>query len=238
MILDRCQNLKLRIDEKKHLEQSVNQIRRFRKVRDVLVQHRARLASLVSVWRALREAGIPFGDLPTAVRRAVEAVSAAQRAYLQSADSVIDERAFALVPFGQAMTAATDAFEEALTVAWQRHVALKVPPANREVQDALATAFPREIRIIRVGGERIEQLRQILPKSRESIQELEEEVRALQQTWGQLGGGEVPPAVLTFLKAAATTSGAGLDLLTEEVRGWLTAHGIVRSFAIKVAAGR
>ena len=99
----------------------------------------------------------------------------------------------------------------------------------------LATAFPREVRLLRQRAERIELTRRTLPKNAQELREFNDEVAELQQAWSQLGGGEVPAAVVTFLKAAAAPTGAAIDLLTDEVRRWLTQHGIARSFAIRVA---
>ena len=76
MILDRCERLRGRIAEKKQLEQSVNQIRRFRKVRDLLAQQRDRLAPLKAVWQTLREAGVLKEATPAGVAAAFSAVDA------------------------------------------------------------------------------------------------------------------------------------------------------------------
>ena len=235
MILERCQTLSARIAEKKRLEQSVTQIRRYRKVQDAITQHKVLFTPLHGVATALREAGIQTGEVPAGIAPALAAVAAARGTFLQSAGSIIDPAAFAAAPFAQSLTSAAVELEAALLAAWQRHVATKVPPANRDVLDALASAFPREVRTIRQGGERVDRLRQILPDSAEQVREMEREAAVLQQAWGQLGGGEVPAPVLAFLKAAASPAGAGLDLLTEGVRSWLEEHKIVRSFAIRVA---
>lgn len=235
MILERCQKLSIRISEKKKLEQSVTQIRRYRKVRDAIAQHKAQFTQSHRVSTALRQAGVETGEVPAGVAPALTAVAAARCSFLESAESIIDPVAFAAAPFTQLLTSAANDLDAALLAAWQRHVATKVPPANRDVLDALASAFPREVRTIRQGGERIDRLRQTVPTSGEQVQELEREAAILHQAWGQLGGGEVPAPVLTFLKAAATPTGAGLELLTEDVRTWLEEHKIVRSFGIRVS---
>lgn len=235
MILDRCKALSARIAEKKTLEQSVTQIRKYRKVREAITQQKDLLTPLHKVSADLREAGVPTGAAPASIAPTLAAVATARDKFLQSAESIIDTTVFATGPFAQSLRLAADDLGSALLTAWQRHVAAKVPPANRDVLDALATAFPREVRQIRQGGERVERLRQILPASVQQVREMEAEAAVLQQAWGQLGGGEVPAPVLAFLKAAATPAGAGIDLLTDEVRAWLEQHKIVRSFAVRAA---
>ena len=106
MILERCQTLSARIEEKKRLEQSVTQIRRFRKIRDIIIHHRDRLSPLLGVSQALQEAGVAAGETPEGVQSAFEAVEAARGVFRQSPESIIDPGEFAPVPFGQALTTA------------------------------------------------------------------------------------------------------------------------------------
>ena len=236
MILDRCEKLQGRIAEKKQLDQSVKQMLRFRKVRDLLAQQRERLTGAQTAWRTLCGAGVFKGDVPAEIVAALAAVESAREGFGTRADSVIDERSFSLVNLGQSLSAAAEALETLLGDAWQRYVTGKVPSTSREVLDALQSAFPSEVRSIRQAGERLERHRQILPTSKEQVQEFENEVLALQQAWDRLGGGGVPRPVLTFLKSAAGHGGAGLELLTDEVRRWLTEHEVIRSFRVRVTA--
>src|SRR5439155_24767943 len=109
------------------------------------------------------------------------------------------------------------------------------PATNRDVLDVLATAFARDVRLLRQQADRLDLTRRTLPGSAQSLREFDAEVADLQRAWGQLGGGEVPPPVVAFLKAAAAPAGARLDLLTDEVRRWLADHGILAAFTIRAA---
>jgi hypothetical protein len=233
--LDRCDGLRGRIAEKKRLEQHVTQIRRFKKVRDLLTQHLDRLAPLRSAWHTLRNACIADVNVRSEAAPAFRAIDAIRQAFKQRPEAVIEDRVLNPVVLGQTLQGVADALERALVEQWQRHTTRKVPPANREVLDALAPAFRREVQLIRQLSEHIDRFRQILPVTPEQLQEFDAEVAELQRVWGQLGGGEMPAAVLLFLKAAAAPAGAGIDLLTEEVRSWLNTHRILRSFAIRVS---
>jgi hypothetical protein len=235
VILDECKQLEERIAAKKQLRLNVEQLKRFHKVRDLFALHAGRLLDVMAVWRTLREAGIVGLRSNTEVPRILASVREIREKFCAKAESLVDERSFSSVDFGKSLTDLTDAFEEALRSAWQQYTTKKIPPAPPEILLVLAPAFPGEVRLIRETSERLERTRFDLPKSAKQLVEFNAEVEALQQAWKQLDGGDVPPAVLTFLRAAAAQTGARLDLLTDEVRRWLAAKKIVQSFSIRVA---
>jgi hypothetical protein len=235
VILDECRSLSERISEKKQLRVNVEQLKRFHKVRDLLAQHAVRLRDLMAVWRTLRTAGI--GELRAAgeVANLLTAVVETREKFRAKAESLIDERTFSSVAFAESLTVLTDAVESSLRTAWQQYTTKKIPIAPAEILSVLAPAFSREVRLIREKSERLERNRLTLPKSAEQLRDFDAEAEALQRAWEQLDGGDVPAAVLAFLRATASQAGARIDLLTEEVRRWLVAKKIVQSFSIRVA---
>ena len=102
--------------------------------------------------------------------------------------------------------------------------------------NVLEPAFPREVRLIRDRSNRLALTRLTLPKTAEQVRDFDAEAAALQKAWEQLDGGDVPAAVLTFLRAAAGEQGARIELLTDEVRRWLEAKKIARSYSIRVSS--
>ncbi len=236
MILDQCRNVSEQIAEKKQLRLNVEQLKRFQKVRDQFAHQVSRFAPLLAVLRTLSAARLARIDMGQDARRLVAQVSAVRGQFRAKAESLIDERTFAATQFGESVAGIADRLETELQAAWLKYTERSIPGTNREVLDVLATAFPREVRLLRQRAEQLGLTRLTLPKSAEELREFDAEVGELQRAWSQLGGGDVPAAVVAFLKAAAAPAGAQLDLLTDEVHRWLTQHGIARSFSIRVAS--
>ncbi len=235
MILDQCKDLSGQVAEKKQMRLNVEQLKRFHKVRDLFAHQVSRLNPLFSVLRTLRSANLAEIDLSQEAESLVQDLTSIRDQFRAKPESLIDERSFAPTPFGDSVTAIADQLEAELQSAWSKYAERKIPATNREVLDVLATAFPREVRLLRQRAERLEMTRRTLPKNAEELREFDVEVTLLQRAWSQLGGGDVPASVIAFLKAAAAPAGAAIDLLTDDVRRWLAQHDIARSFAIRVA---
>jgi hypothetical protein len=72
------------------------------------------------------------------------------------------------------------------------------------------------------------------PKDSQHFEQIDREIDRLTNTWNSLKSDEVPEAVLDFLRATAT-HGAPIELLTPEVRAWLTEQAITRFFHIRLS---
>jgi hypothetical protein len=236
VILDQCKELAGRVAEKRRLRQNVDQLKRFQKVRDMVQRHATRLKDLATVLSAFKETSVGAVPLPPPMRDSLLAVTSARGKFQTRAESLVDEKEFSTVAFASVLTETADALEEALKSAWSKYAEAKTPAANPDVLSVLEPAFPREVRTIRDRSNRLALARLTLPKSAAQVREFDAEVADLQTAWGQLGGGEVPAGVLTFLRAAAGESGAHIGLLTDEVRRWLEDKKIARSFSIRVSS--
>lgn len=234
MIVSRCETLRTRIETKKQVERNAREIARFKRVRDILAHHSTRLSSLVASSDILEEAGITVRPFPIGSGAALASVRTLKQSFAESPDTVVDEQ-FNPLRLERALKAAADALQDHLLGCWRRFALGLIPPANEAVLDALGAAFSREVRLIQTASARLAQAAESLPVSLEEIRGIEQEAARVHEIWGQLGGGDVPQAVLTFLRSAASTAGAGLDLLTDEVRNWLASHRISNSFSIRVA---
>ena len=234
MIVSRCERLRIRIETKKQVERNAREIARFKKVRDILTQQATRLSSLVASSGVLEAAGITVRPYSTGSDAAIALVRKLKQSFAESPDIVVDEQ-FNPVRLERALKAAAEALQEHLISCWRRYALGLIPPANTAVLDALGAAFFREVHLIRTASAKLAQAAERLPGSLEEIRTIKQEATRVHETWGQLGGGDVPQEVLTFLRSAASSSGAELDLLTEEVRSWLASHRILNSFTIRVA---
>jgi hypothetical protein len=234
VILERCNTLRGRIETKNQVERNANEIARFKKVCDLLAQHAQRLAALVAVSEVLAEAQIAVRPLPSGSAAVLAAVRTLKASFRERPDVVVEEQ-FNPVRLDRALKSAGDTLDGHLLACWKRHALQLIPPANEAVLEALGTAFPAKVPLIRSASVKLTQSADILPGSIEEVRTFERDAASLHAIWGQLGGGAVPQSVLSFLKSAASPAGAGLDLLTEEVHGWLAVHRITNSFSIRVA---
>ena len=78
-----------------------------------------------------------------------------------------------------------------------------------------------------------------LPEARKRMREAVDAGRMGRMGWmggerPEIDAAEQPHKSAGFNTGVPAPAGAGLDLLTEEVRRWLSEHGIVRSFSIRV----
>jgi len=235
VIHERCDTLRTRIETKKRVERNAKEIARFKRVRDLLGQHAQRLASLISVAEFLADAEIVVRPLPSGSGAALAVVRTVKESFRERPDVVVDEEQFNAVRLDKALKSAGDTLGVHLLGCWKRHTLQLLPPSNEAVLEALGTAFPAEVRLIRSASVKLTQSADILPGSIEDVRSFERDAASLHAIWGQLGGGAVPQSVLSFLKSSASPAGAGLDLLTEEVHGWLAVHRITNSFSIRVA---
>lgn len=236
MILDQCKKLIDRVTESHRLRQKVDQLKRFQKVRDSVQRHATRFTDLTTVLRAFMETDVGQVPLPPQTKDSLLAVSNARNKFQTKAESLVNETEFSLVGFDNALNKTANSLEGALKEAWEKYAESKIPVANPEVLAVLEPAFPGEVRLIREHSTRLNQTRLTLPKSVQEVHEFDDEVVKLQSAWAQLGGGEVPFAVLTFLRAAGGESGARIELLTDDVRCWLEGKSILSSFSIRVSS--
>jgi len=234
VILERCDTLRSRIETKKRVERSAKEIARFKKVRDILSQHSLSLVSLVTVSDILAEAGISVRPLPSGSDTALTAVRTLKESFAERPDMVVDDQ-FKPVRLDRTLRAAVETLDSHLLGCWRRHALQLIPPTNESVLEVLSAAFTTEVRRIRSESAKLTLSADCLPRTLEDIRTFEQNAANVHAIWGQLGGGNVPQAVLSFLKSAASHGGAGLDLLTTEVRGWLAAHDITNSFSVRVA---
>ncbi|QDV37413.1 hypothetical protein [Tautonia plasticadhaerens] len=233
MIVDECRRLSERIAEKRRLRIHVEQLNRFQRARDLLAGHVSRLAPLVNVCRTLRAAGVGEIRLDSA-EECRAAIAELHAKYREGADSILDERTLGMNGVLRRIVALADALEAELRERWASYTAARIPSTNREVLDVLAAAFPREVGRIRLLAEQCERARQALPMTTEDFEAFTNVAKSLRRSWDELGGGELPSSVLDFLRSAASLRGASIELLTDEVRGWLHDHGILNSFSVRL----
>ena len=235
MIVDESNSLAVLVNEYKSVRENSVHLARFEKVRDGLSVGVTRIGPLVAAFRTLRDTKISVCNHGLIATDLIATLAQARKAFVERAESLIDTKVFDLARFSKRIETLAKDLEEQLRSDWLRYAQGRIPATRREVLDVLATAFPAEVLLLRQCAEKLELACKDLPITQSAISEFETDVKALQDAWAQVGGGDVPVAVTSFLQAAASPSGASLDLFSDDVRSWLSNHKILTSFSIKVS---
>lgn len=127
-----------------------------------------------------------------------------------------------------------NSLREQLNQSWWLYRSQKMPTTNNEILNSLEkiSAFKPTVQRIRILDLQIQESNSI-PESSEDFERVDRLIEQLKQCWERLNSDEVPEAVLRFVKEAAN-EGATLELLTPEVKDWLTKHRLIDSFRIRL----
>lgn len=129
-----------------------------------------------------------------------------------------------------------DRLGAALLESWREWSRRQLPSVDDEVLTLLekiqALCAPaREVKRLKQEAER---LCSSLPTDKEAVTQLTALASAMTETWIRLTGEGVPLPVLAFLRKAITPEGARLQDLSQEVRSWMSEHGLSDSLRVRV----
>jgi hypothetical protein len=125
---------------------------------------------------------------------------------------------------------------KAVLAAWQAHIAKNSVMASPEMLSALAAIPQYKPVVLRIGAlkAQVAMLAQSVPDDiAGGLAQLKTIMESYAAAWGEMIGNGIPKNVIAFLRAAAA-QGAVLDQLTDEVRTWLEARGLLSLFRIKI----
>jgi hypothetical protein len=235
MILQECEQLSTRIVEKERLRRHLDQLNKFQRVSEQLEQVAVRLDPLIATWRALSESGIAevkLGKIGVDLRKeAGDALSL----FKADREAILDSARFRLKPFVDRTREVADSLQTALLLAWQKYTSGLARGTNQELLDVLErlSKFKKTVQRIRALSEKARQAQAELPASKAEVEAFAGLIAQVEAAWQELGGGQTPPAVLEFLKAAISSGGAQLTLLTPAVTKWLGENGLLATFVIR-----
>lgn len=195
------------------------------------------LQPLIDVAQVLAQHGIPVYALDRKLLFALRAKTAdlqlrfaADKAAIQNPFPDQDFR----FCFEQPLKKCAESSKAGLTSAWAHWANGLLPKLDEEVLFILAAipALQRQVGHIKMLRLRAAEIVAVLPRSNEPIAEITAIAQEIATEWQGLAGDGIAPRVLDFLRAAGGQDGAGYDLLTPEVLGWLSDNGLVRSLRI------
>jgi hypothetical protein len=124
---------------------------------------------------------------------------------------------------------------EALRRAWLDYLAARGSIVDDDLIQVVAKVpqFAQAARAISDLRRAVNEFRERLPEQDAELREFHAKTDELGQAWATLEGDGLPGGVLRFLKAAGST-GAPVELLTAEVRRWLSERGVEGSFRVVI----
>jgi hypothetical protein len=122
--------------------------------------------------------------------------------------------------------------------AWRLHARSLIREQSVELLDVLehVPGLQADARAIRELATEFDRLSESLPHDEAGIDRLEGIASEIERRWQSLEGGGIPREVIDFL-AAASVTGAPLDLLTPAVREWLDDRSLTRYVRLSLSGG-
>ena len=126
--------------------------------------------------------------------------------------------------------------DSALKNAWKVWAGNKLPKIDREVLEILANINSLKISVQNIKSLQIraDEICNRLPENEATVNELTQLCERIATTWHELTGDGIPPEVMSFLRAAGSYNGVGVEALTAEVFDWLRQHNLSKSLRIRM----
>lgn len=232
MLLEDCQKLSQQAQDVVALKKYATDLNKFRDRENKIIPLVEELRPLVVALRAFREKGV--GDCNSSQKADILLIEvSATLAEFQKDRGWLLEK-FKSNTLQSKVVAVRNDLEAHLKLAWTEYKRQRMPNTNSELLELLA-----KIETFKPTVQTIQKLLNYLnaivfPKDIQDFEQIDQRIDNLSIAWNSLRSSEVPEAVLTFLRAAAT-HGATIDLLTSEVQSWLHEHGISRFFYIHLS---
>jgi hypothetical protein len=224
------------------LSQDYKDLKKYKKDLDIFRGHQNKIEELVGSLRPLvialqtfREQELINVDFSQKANALLSEVITTLAEFQKDKGWLIEQ--FNRQPLTNKASVLKSELETHLKQAWNKYKEEKgkqVLKINDELLELFAKieTFAPAVQTIKSG---LAQLKTVdFPKDSQHFEQIDREIDRLTDTWNSLKSDEVPEAVLDFLRATAT-HGAPIELLTPEVRAWLTEQAITRFFHIRLS---
>lgn len=233
MLSERSGTLVQRIQDYKALRQASEEAHSYETRLEQLRAETNRLSPVFRTREAMTEHGITI-ELPIATgNRIISKLLELRTNYERDPQTITSQQA--LGNLQRDFLQLCQRLTELLSAAWANYTQSKQATGDELLLDVFAQlkGFQESVAIIRRLQTEVSTRAHRLPRSRDDIQAFDVAVDQLRSKWSELEGEGVPPSVLEFIRAAASR-GAGLELITDEVRTWLIDRGVKESFHVVV----
>lgn len=230
MLIADCQELSRQSQEVVALKTYATEVDRFRDRQQKLATLVEGFKPVVTALRAFRERDLIAIDPSQKVDPVLAEVATIVSEFQQNRGWLIET--FKFNSLQTKVNSFKTKLEEQLRQAWSVYKSQRIPMTSSELLGLLGKidTFKSTVQTIQHHIAAINTVE--YPQDAAHFHRIDQAIQDLSTAWNDLD--EVPAEVQNFLRAA-TTHGASIDLLTSEVRIWLTAQGITRFFYIRLS---
>jgi DNA repair exonuclease SbcCD ATPase subunit len=234
-IVEHADALRGKAQKKKRLQEQQERQTDFQNRERDFREHARRLRALVSTYRLFKAHDVDFEERRGTVRETLDLLRKIRDRFQEESTYVIDRQG-SLRPLWRKIDSHCQGLRRILEDGWHRYVREHAPGQDEEVLDVLGRIpdFEAPVQRIRKQTKRLLEKKQTLPRTKEDLDAVHELCQSVEKAWQSIGSGDLSEDVIAFIKAAASQSGASLDLLTSGVRDWLEQEGLTESFAVRV----
>jgi hypothetical protein len=236
MLLERAADLTAKIAQYHKLKGAADESEQFHTRADQFVKVAERITRARLGLEKLTGAGVDVGFEPSD-GAAYGAKAKTLRAALQANPAAINDPPFDLKhEFVDRLGGIATAADQAMTDAWGAHVAKRAAFGSDDVLSALAAVpqFRGSVAKIRRCRADISALGNGLPADPSAaVARMDALLKEHDAAWAELSADDIPPSVLSFIRAAAG-AGAPLKGFTAEVHAWLAERDLLTAFRIRL----
>jgi hypothetical protein len=229
MLLGDCQKLSQQVQDVVALKKYATDLDKFRDRQQKLTALVGELKPVVMALKAFREQNLINVDLTQKVDQVLTEVVMVISEFQQDRGWIVEQ--FKFKSLHNKVRSLKTEIEDQLRQAWTVYKSQRIPMTSSDLLGLLAkiNTFKPTVQTIQRHIAAINTVE--YPQDAAHFQRIDQAIQDLSTAWNNLD--EVPSDVQNFLRAA-TTHGASIDLLTSEVKNWLTERGITRFFYIQL----
>lgn len=234
-IAKRADALREQAERKGRLQEQQERLTDFQSRERDFRQRAQRLGRLMQTYRLFEKQEVDVEETHGMVGKTLDLLRRVRSRFREDSAYVIDPQG-SLRSLWRKIDSHCKGLRLRLKKGWGRYIQEHAPGQDEEVLNVLGRIpdFEKSVRRIRTQASRIEQKKGKLPRTEDDLEAIHDLSQSIEEAWQSIGSSELSEEVLAFLKAAASTAGASLDLLTPEVRDWLEHEGLNESFAVRV----
>jgi len=231
MINDECNRLRRQLEEVAKAEERQTIVEQLEARRDELTTLRDQVVAVTDSLAAIASRCEIEGKLDPS--KCIERVRRARESLKLDPLSLTKGRDFSL------LTKAFEKFAEegrdAALQTWEQYLPRARPTVdmNQVAQAETQEAFKSQASQLRFKARYAEQIGKQPPPNADDLSALERTWEEIRRMIAELPAVSNDPLVQEFLKAANSRTGATLDLLTEEVKQWLTQNKVAHKYCIR-----